>query len=248
MADKYASKYAFYQEFFQFNQSNPTLISFIRFYYQSNSTYAIESYKCIKLNFIAIISSLLFIASLIINSLLLFTFIRNKELRVSCNIFIIAITGLNLVCTIFQLPFIIASNFACDWIFGYLGCVLTAFLMYWTGCSSIYLMTANSLERFYIICNLLSVQTIKTRNYYYILISCFIIGLFWSTMPLLGWSYYSLEGANTSCSVEWNERSLSVTSYNITIFIFVFLTPVLIICVTQIKIIFSVCFSLLILS
>lgn len=66
---------------------------------------------------------------------------------------------------------------------------------------------------------------------------CLLIGLFWATMPLVGWSHYSLEGAYTSCSVEWRERSLNVTSYNITIFGVVYLVPVLVILVTNIKLI-----------
>ena len=54
---------------------------------------------------------------------------------------------------------------------------------------------------------------------------CIIIGLFWATLPLFGWSFYSLEGAQISCSVEWNEKSFNVVSYNISIFGLVFLVP-----------------------
>jgi hypothetical protein len=50
-------------------------------------------------------------------------------------------------------------------------------------------------------------------------------GAFWSITPLLGWSHYSLEGALISCSVEWNEKTPSVLSYNIAITIFVYLLP-----------------------
>lgn len=66
------------------------------------------------------------------------------------------------------------------------------------------------------------------------------IGLFWASMPLAGWSHYSLEGALTSCSVEWKERSLNVISYNITIFAIVYFVPVAIILFTSVKLLLIV--------
>ena len=49
--------------------------------------------------------------------------------------------------------------------------------------------------------------------------------LFWSAMPIFGWSHYSLENGLVSCSVEYNEKSFNVISYNIGMFIFVFILP-----------------------
>lgn len=60
-------------------------------------------------------------------------------------------------------------------------------------------------------------------------------GLFWSTMPLFGWSHYSLEANNLFCSVEWHERTLNVQSYNVCMFIFVFFIPLVIIVATSVK-------------
>ncbi len=56
-------------------------------------------------------------------------------------------------------------------------------------------------------------------------IACVLLGLFWSIMPLIGWSYYSLEENLTTCSVEWKNRSFNVLSYNICMFVFVFFLP-----------------------
>ena len=44
-------------------------------------------------------------------------------------------------------------------------------------------------------------------------------------MPLLGWSHYSFEGVGTSCSIEWQDQSLNVISYNMAVFIFVMVVP-----------------------
>lgn len=70
--------------------------------------------------------------------------------------------------------------------------------------------------------------------------SCFILGLIWATLPIFGWSHYSLEGVQTSCSVEWNEKNFNVLSYNVTILIAVFILPVSIIAYTNIRLILMV--------
>lgn len=115
----------------------------------------------------------------IANSILLVILLGNKELRQPINIFVIAITILNLIGSILELPFIIGSSFACRytdtffvfclnllinvsrfvvvkcfifmelsrWIFQHVGCTLSAYIYYFVGCASVYLMTAISMER-----------------------------------------------------------------------------------------------------
>ena len=73
---------------------------------------------------------------------------------------------------------------------------------------------------------------------------CVSCGLFCAAAPLLGWSYYSLEGALTSCSVEWNDRSFNVVSYNVFIFCLTFLLPLLIITYCNLSIVYAVNTSL----
>ena len=63
----------------------------------------------------------------------------------------------------------------------------------------------------------------------------FISSLFWSTLPLLDWSYYSLEDSFVACSVEYNEKSLNVITYNVGMFTFVFVVPFTLIIYYNIK-------------
>ena len=69
---------------------------------------------------------------------------------------------------------------------------------------------------------------------------CLFLGIFWSILPVLGWSHYSLEGILVSCSIEWDEKSFAVQSYNITVFIFVYLIPMAIIIVFNYRIFIKV--------
>ncbi len=57
------------------------------------------------------------------------------------------------------------------------------------------------------------------------ILGCGLLALFWSVVPLFGWSHYALEANLTSCSVEWAERTFNVVSYNICIFIFGYIFP-----------------------
>ena len=42
---------------------------------------------------------------------------------------------------------------------------------------------------------------------------------------ITGWSYYSQEGSRTTCSVEWEDPSFNVQSYNVTILVTVYVIP-----------------------
>ena len=80
-------------------------------------------------------------------------------------------------------------------------------------------------------------KKITVQVVYMTVLVCVLLSLTWSTAPFFGWSYYSLEGGLTSCSVEWADRSWNVLSYNITIWIFGFLIPLAVIVYCNIRII-----------
>lgn len=67
------------------------------------------------------------------------------------------------------------------------------------------------------------------------ILACLLLGLFWSVMPIIGWSYYSFEAVSIGCCVELRERSVNVISYNIFMFIFVFIIPFSLIFITNLK-------------
>lgn len=70
--------------------------------------------SCTALRLIGVYLLLLFVASAVFNSILLFVFIRHKEYKNSLNLYLCALVGLNLFGTITELPFIIISNLACE--------------------------------------------------------------------------------------------------------------------------------------
>ena len=109
-----------------------------------------------------------------------------------------------------------------------------------TGCSSVYIMVAISFERFYIIYKPMAIKTMNKKVNYIVIGLSMLGGVIWATLPLVGWSHYSLEGALTSCSVEWRKRSENTTSYAIAIFIMLYFFPLATILFTNLKLIFMV--------
>lgn len=196
---------------------------------------------CFKLNLLAIFCTILFILSVVFNSLLLCLFCIDRKLRTSVNWFVISLTFLNLLGTCTEIPFIILNNFYCRLVFSVNRCIFSAFVMYFVGSSGVYLLCASSYERLYIIQHGTGNKRRMSKQFYIVtILVCLLLGLFWSCMPLLGWSYYALVGAQTSCSVKWNERTPRVISYNICIFIFVFIIPFVFIIVTNSKLLYIV--------
>jgi len=97
--------------------------------------------------------------------------------------------------------------------------------MFFVGCTSAYLMAAISFERFYIMYRPLNIRNISYKLAYFIILACCGFGLFWAIMPLLGWSYYTMEDGLVSCALEFKGNSMNVRSFIILIFIFVYLIP-----------------------
>ena len=106
-----------------------------------------------------------------------------------------------------------------------MGCVFCGFVIYFVGCMQVFLMTAISYVRYDILKKQKNEKSIGNVIIIKAVVISLILSLFWSAMPIFGWSHYSLESGLVSCSVEYNEKSLNVISYNIGMFIFVFILP-----------------------
>ena len=98
-------------------------------------------------------------------------------------------------------------------------------------------MVMISLDKFFLVYRPMIARSIKMRTRIGVCAGCALCALVWSTLPLLGWSHYSLDVARTSCALEWMEQSASVISFNTTIFVFVFLVPISLIVVFNAKLV-----------
>ena len=69
--------------------------------------------ECSTRQIIGVVLILLFFASLASNSTLIFVFVKYDRLGQSMNTFLVAHAVLNLIGTVFELPFVIASHLMC---------------------------------------------------------------------------------------------------------------------------------------
>lgn len=89
----------------------------------TNNTVAIFDYRdlynmdppvqCYKLQIIGVVCCILFATGVFFNGILLWAFIRHKQLRTPINYYVIGLTILNLIGSLFELPFIMVSNLYC---------------------------------------------------------------------------------------------------------------------------------------
>ena len=152
------------------------------------------------------------------NSLLLLVYIRFDNVRTPINKVICVMTIFNLFGCV-QFPLVIYSYFvhmsvksclalSCfyfllwlyifsysfRWAFTELACILSGFVIYFVGCTQVYLMCALTLIRYHTLKEQVMETSISTFYVYASVVLSIVLSLFWAGMPTLGWSFYTLEG------------------------------------------------------
>ena len=103
--------------------------------------------ECYKLKSIGVYSSVLFIIGLISNPTLIGIILRNRDLWNEINILLAVLALLNLIGVLIELPLVTISAFMCRFTFGKFGCYWEAFVMFFIGSSTIYILSLISFIR-----------------------------------------------------------------------------------------------------
>ena len=98
-----------------------------------------------------------------------------------------------------------------------------------------YIVAAISIERLLVIKKPILARCIPFHWRIYVFLACACMAFVWSTIPLNSVASYPLEPSHTSCSIEWMSRLLSTTSYFMSIFVFIFLIPLAVVLVFNVK-------------
>ncbi|CAF3446262.1 unnamed protein product [Rotaria socialis] len=162
--------------------------------------------NCTTVRIIGIFLCVAAFVGIVFNGTLLYSFLRYKMLRSPPNIFVmfIAVMGLLASCTI--LPLTGTSSVYCQWLYQRSGCQLSAIIAFLYGCSSSYLLCGASLSRCYIIVRPFQAKNVTAKSC--VVISCFaiLIVCIWTMFAVIGWNEYTMEGARTSCCMNWYDR------------------------------------------
>ncbi|CAF2099745.1 unnamed protein product [Rotaria magnacalcarata] len=184
--------------------------------------------NCTTVRIIGILLCVAASVDIVFNGALLYSFLRYKMLRSPPNIFVmfIAVMGLFASCTI--LPLAGTSSVYCQWLYQRSGCQLSAIVAFLYGCSSSYLLCGACLSRCYIIVRPFQAKNVTAKSC--VVISCFaiLIVFIWTMLAVVGWNEYTMEGARTSCCMNWYDRRTSCISFLFFLFFVVYFIPLVI--------------------
>ncbi|XP_077287744.1 vertebrate ancient opsin-like [Arctopsyche grandis] len=163
------------------------------------------------------------------NLIVILLMYKDRQLWTPLNVIL-----LNLVCSDFSVsilgnPFTLISALHHRWIFGKTMCVIYGFFMTLLGITSITTLTVLSFERCVIVSRHLTSHrlTMKSASCTVLLIWCFSLSV--TTPPLFGWGSYIMEGANISCSINWEEQTMNALTYILFLFAMGLVIPIIII-------------------
>ncbi|KAM6959822.1 cholecystokinin receptor type A [Tautogolabrus adspersus] len=112
-----------------------------------------------------VLYSLIFLLSVLGNSLIVAVLVRNKRMRTVTNLFLLSLSVSDLMVSLVCIPFTLIPNLMRDFIFGTGICKLVMYFMGVSVSVSTFNLVAISLERYSAICNPLTSRTWQTKSH-----------------------------------------------------------------------------------
>ncbi|XP_077373796.1 parietopsin [Festucalex cinctus] len=170
------------------------------------------------------------------NGLVITVSLRNRRLLHPINVFILSLAVSDLMIGLCGSLVVTVTNYHGSFFIGRAACVFQGFAVNYFGLVSLCTLTLLSYERYKVACEPCAGRKLDMRRSVRGLVAVWLFGLFWAVAPLLGWSGYSPEGVQTSCSLSWEERSWSNYSYLTlyTLICFIFPVAVIIYCYSKV--------------
>lgn len=166
------------------------------------------------------------------NGTVILTYIkwRRTMFETPRDILIFTLAFQDFITSVFVTPFGLASSVVGEWTSDRAGCVWYAFVSTWMGLASILQLTGIAAERFFSLRHPDLRWSCFCKRYTPVFIAVsFLVSGITSTLPLLGWSKFDLEGVGLHCSIVWNSSSLNNASYCLFLLVFFFTIPLFLI-------------------
>ncbi|XP_038150245.1 parapinopsin-like [Cyprinodon tularosa] len=180
----------------------------------------------------SILSFLMFINtvfSVFNNGLVIGVMLRNTFLLQPMNVLVLSLAVSDLMIGLCGSLVATITNYQGSYFIGHTACIFQGFSVNYFGLVSLCTLTLLAFERYNVVCRPKAAFTLTMRRIIKGLLFVWIFCLFWAVTPLFGWSSYSPEGVQTSCSLAWEERSWSNYSYLILYTLLCFIVPVAVI-------------------
>lgn len=185
----------------------------------------------------AVIFCLVVIVGTLSNGMVIYVFIRRDILKTATNIHVMCLCICDLVMASMATPLITISSLHKVWQFPKSTCTYYGFIVCFMSYIQIHLVTYIAVER-YITVVKLHLKTFLTVStaWKLVIISC-VHSFLWAFAPIAGWSSYVLEGMNTSCSIDWANKSINELSFSLALLVVLWCVPLVIIIYSYSKII-----------
>ncbi|XP_056133310.1 teleost multiple tissue opsin 3a [Lampris incognitus] len=185
---------------------------------------------------VAVCLGFILVLGIVSNLLVLLVFAKFRCLWTPINLILLNISGSDILVCIFGTPFSFAASLRGRWLIGDTGCKLYGFANSLFGIVSLVSLSILSYERYTAVLCSTQADVSNFRKSWLCVAGSWFYSLFWTLPPFLGWSSYGPEGAGTSCSVQWHQRSATSVSYVLCLFIFCLLLPLVLMvyCYTRI--------------
>ncbi|XP_068213776.1 compound eye opsin BCRH1-like [Palaemon carinicauda] len=160
------------------------------------------------------------------NGLVIYLYIKSKELKTPANLLIVNLSLSDLIMLTTNFP---AFTYNCfnggKWMFSPFFCELYAALGAVTGVCSIWSLVMISYDRYNIICNSFNGPKLTQGKAIGLCLFCWAMAIGWALPPFFGWGKYIPEGILDSCSYDYLSQDFNTKSYNMAIFFFDFIFP-----------------------
>lgn len=163
-----------------------------------------ETLNMVKTAIVALFLIFIFLASVIGNILVFLVFCKKPALLTISNRFILNLTICNSLNTIVIMPFMFVTMISEVWMFGYIWCKATGFIMNTIFAASTLTLVAISIDRYCAVATPLHYTMKITRKRALLMtISVWIVAVVLSVPPLFGWNEYVFQSDKASCTVLW---------------------------------------------
>ena len=169
------------------------------------------------------------VCGIIANSLVIFVFWKYPKLRTAANLFIFNLAFCDLMLSILDNTFSVASTLYGEWLFGRAGCISYGFFHYFFICCTVSTLAAISVDRFFFITRpsqTRAAQVITRKKAIGILLIIYLYTLLFTFPPCVGWNSFVEENIFYSgCYINYGDQRTSSIVYSVIAPSFLFIVP-----------------------
>lgn len=172
----------------------------------------------------------------LVNAMAVYVVLKKHLIKTSTDTYIVCLSLSNFVMSTFASPLPAISSFAQRWLFGQHGCTYYAFVVCLGSYTNIALLAVISVDRYIAMVKTKQNRRRTIKNSWMLTALCFGHSSVFATLPIVGWSSYTLEGIQTHCSINWQSKAPLDLSFCVFLMVEMWCLPLTVIIFCYVKI------------